>query len=242
MKTFQVIAILTVVAIAALVLLRPDSDRQSAPAIQGLPWQIEVSADGGSRVFGLALARSTLDDARVRFGDGMKIGIVAAKGEAGALEAYYDTVTAGVILGKMILVASLDPETLARLRERSIRRVYMSGTTYRYDLDPDDLPQALRAPIAAITFIPAANLDVETVLKRFGSPQERLRVSDRVEHFLYPDRGLDLLLDDQGKDVLQYVAPREFARLREPLTGSLPSSLDGYNSPGIKGEMPESGR
>jgi hypothetical protein len=39
-----------------------------------------------------------------------------------------------------------------------------------------------------------------------------------VEHFLYPAKGLDLILDRKGKEVLQYVAPRDFARLREPLT------------------------
>ncbi|MBI5041784.1 MAG: hypothetical protein HZB57_11490 [Gammaproteobacteria bacterium] len=221
MKTLPVIAFLIAVVIAAFVWLRPDSDHPSAPGIQdlpkGLPWQIEILANGNSRVFGLELAHSTLDDARGRFGDGMKIGIVAAQGEAGALEAYYDTVTAGVFLGRMILVAALDPETLAQLRERSIRRSYMNDTTYRYDLDPEDLSVALRTPIAAMTFIPAANLDAETVLKRFGPPQERLRTGDQLEHFLYPDKGLDVIVDDQGKDVLQYVVPREFARLREPL-------------------------
>lgn len=217
MKTLQIIAALIIVVIAAFVLLRPDSDQPPAPGIQGLPWQIETLANGSSQVFGLELAHSTLDDARVSFGDGMKIGIVAAQGEAGTLEAYYDTVTAGVILGKMILVASLDPETLTRLRERSIRRVYMNDTTYRYDLDPEDLPHALRAPIAAITFIPTASLDAETVLKRFGPPNERLRINDQVEHFLYPDKGLDVILDDKGKEVLQYVVPHDFARLREPL-------------------------
>jgi hypothetical protein len=217
MKTFQVIAFLIALAIAGFVLLRPDSDSPSAPDIHGLPWQIEILANGNSRVFGLELTHSTLEDTRGRFGDGMKIGIVAAQGEAGALEAYYETVTAGVLLGKMILVARLDPETLTRLRKRSIRRVYMNGATYRYDLNREDLPVALRAPIAVMTFIPSANLDAETVLKRFGVPKERLRVNDQVEHFLYPDQGLDLILDGQGKEVLQYVVPRDFARLREPL-------------------------
>jgi len=217
MKNLQVIALLIAVVFAAFVLLRPDSDQPASPGVHGLPWQIEILANGNSRVFGLELTHSTLDDARVRFGDGMKIGIVAAQGEAGALEAYYDTVTAGVLLGKMILVATLDSETLTQLRERSSRRVFMNDATYRYHLDRDDLPVALRAPIATMTFIPAANLDAETVLKRFGVPKERLRINEQVEHFLYPDQGLDLILDDQGKEVLQYVVPREFARLREPL-------------------------
>ncbi|MBU2477901.1 MAG: hypothetical protein KKA36_02335, partial [Gammaproteobacteria bacterium] len=148
------------------------------------------------------------------------VGIVAAQGEDGALEAYYNNVTAGVIVGKLILVAALDKATLIGLRERATQRVHMNDATYRYLLNNDDLLQSLRAPIATIAFIPVTDLDTETVLKRFGQPQERLRINEHVEHFLYPDRGLDLILDDNGKEVLQYVAPRDFARLREPLHDS----------------------
>ena len=224
MRVFQFIAILVVTVIAAFVLLRPQVDHSSLSDMRYLPWQIEILPEGGSRVFGLELKRSTLDDARVRFGDGMRIGVVAAQDEAGTLEAYYDNVTAGVILGRMILVADVDAETLMRLRERSVDRSHMNETTFRYVLDSEDLPLALRAPIAGITFIPAADLDAAMVLKRFGEPGLRVRIDARVEHFLYPDRGLDVLLDNEGKEVLQYVAPRDFARLRAPLEGAAPGS------------------
>lgn len=228
MKTFLAIAVVVAILIAAVLLLRPAGDRP-APPVEDLPWQIETLPDGGSRVFGLTLAQSTIGDARVRFGEDMEIGIVAARGEPGALEAYYNNVIAGMIMGKMILVATLDPAMLTRLRERAIKREYMRNTTYRYILDPDDLALAWRAPIVTITFIPAVSIDAETVLKRFGPPQERLRASEQVEHFLYPDKGLDLVLDAKGKEILQYVAPRAFARLREPLRGgAATSNPDGH--------------
>lgn len=225
MRTLRIIVALLAIAAAAYVWLSPDAGGPTPSVTHGLPWQIETLADGGSRVFGLELGKSTLDEARARFGDGMKIGIVAARGEAGALEAYYDSVMAGVILGRMILVADLDPQTLAAMRERSIDRSHMNETTFRYVLAQDDLSAALRAPIAAITFIPAADLDLEMVLKRFGAPQERLRVNEHIEHFLYPAVGLDLVIDTEGKEVLQYVAPRAFdARLREPLRQAGPAA------------------
>ena len=217
MKKSLAIAIVAVIVIATILLLHPAGQQPPAPPIEGLPWQIEMLANGDSRVFGLELGHSTIGDARARFGEDMEIGVIAGRGEAGSLEAYYDNVTAGVILGKMILVATLDKTTLERLRDRAIRKQYMHDTTYRYILDPDDLALVWRAPIATITFVPAVSIDAETVLKRFGPPQERLRASDQVEHFLYPDKGLDVALDNKGKEVLQYVAPREFARLREPL-------------------------
>jgi hypothetical protein len=54
-------------------------------------------------------------------------------------------------------------------------------------------------------------------VQRFGAPAERIRQGETLEHFLYPARGLDIVLDSKGKEVLQYVAPADFARLRAPL-------------------------
>jgi len=219
MKAFQVITflILAAIAIVAALMTRPRGDHPASEGVEGLPWQIEAMADGTSRVFGLELGRSTLEDARQRFGDDINVGVVAAPGEQGTLEAYFDNVTAGVITGRMILATTLASADVVGMRQRAIRRTLMNDATYRYDLNPQDLARALRTPIETITFIPAANIDAATVLARFGTPGERLQTQDHLEHFLYPHKGLDLIIDAKGKDVLQYVAPRDFARLREPL-------------------------
>src|SRR5574343_428421 len=76
---------------------------------------------------------------------------------------------------------------------------------------------ALPAPIRAMAFIPSAQLDEAVILERFGQPSERSRVNDHVEHLLYPAKGLDVVLDTKGKELLQYVAPARFDALRAPL-------------------------
>ena len=209
--------LVALIAVIILTALLRSGDQSTTLLTEGLPWQIEALPDGTSEVFGLALTHSTFGDARTRFGPDMEIAVIAAPGEPGALEAYYQNVTIGVFTGKMVLVADVGRETIAQLRQRAVKAKYMDSSTRKYILQQDDLAFAWRAPIAGITFIPAVSLDAETVLKRFGAPAERIRVDEQVEHFLYPQKGLDLMLDSQGKEVLQYVAPREFARLRAPL-------------------------
>jgi hypothetical protein len=93
----------------------------------------------------------------------------------------------------------------------------MESTTRRITLHPDDLAAADRLPIRAIAVIPTVNLDEATVVQRFGEPGERIVVSDKRTHLLYPKLGLDVVVDKDGKELLQYVAPQQFARLREPL-------------------------
>jgi hypothetical protein len=88
---------------------------------------------------------------------------------------------------------------------------------YKRQLHPDDRAAVASLTIRAIAVIPTVNLDEATVVQRFGEPGERIAVSDRRTHLLYPQQGLDVVLDMDGKELLQYVAPRDFARLREPL-------------------------
>jgi hypothetical protein len=212
------------VAVIVLTAVLRCGDQSAAPPAEGLPWQIKTLPDGTSEVFGLTLTRSTLGDARARFGQDVEIAVIAAPGEPGSLEAYFNNVTVGALMGKMVLVADMDKETVTRLRQHAVKVEYMDSTTRKYLLHRDDLALAWQAPIAGISFIPAVSLDAETVLKRFGAPAERIRVDERIEHFLYPEKGLDLILDSQGKEVLQYVAPRQFARLREPLIQAAPAN------------------
>jgi len=208
-------------ALLALPMLLPSGPgkRPDANPVT-LPWQIERLPDGGSRVFGLTLGRSTLADARQQLGGDVQVALIVAPGETGSLEAYYESIHAGAVKGKMVLTL----DTSLAQREQMIARArkvdYMQSAARRVELGADDLLQADRATIIAIAFIPAANLDEEVVLQRFGVPGERLRSSEHKEHFLYPDLGLELQLDAKGKEVLQYVAPRDFARLREPLATS----------------------
>lgn len=220
-QSFLILIVLAAVVVAAA-LLRPTTGEHNTQAIAGLPWQIEILPDGHSRVFGLTLDTSTLADARERFGTDMEVAVIAAPGEAGSLEAYYPQVTAGVLTGKMILTAALDKKSVEGMRQRAVKKQHMESSTRKFSLDPDDLAQAYDTPIGSITFIPSASFDADIAVSHFGQPAERIRSSAQVEHLLYPTKGLALTLDSEGKEILQYVTPKQFARLRDPLFNKAP--------------------
>ena len=211
--------LLAVVAATVALLALPFLLPAGRPPVgeQGLPWQVEPRADGSSQVFGLTLGSSTLADARARLGSDLQLALVVAPGEAPPLEAFHDRVEAGFVAGRMVLTADVPTARLEALLNRAKKAEFMESTTRRVTLADDDIPAAMAAPIAAIAFIPNVQLDEQMVLQRFGSPAQRLRASPTVEHFLYPERGLDVVLDSKGREVLQYVAPRHFERLRSPL-------------------------
>jgi len=204
MKYFLALLIVILVS-ASLVFLKSEEHASDEP-ITGLPWQIDNLPNGNTRVFGITLEQTTLGEAIELLGDDMDLAIIAAPGEAGSLEAYYSHYSAGPITGKLILVVDIAPDVLLTLRERA----FHDGGTRRYHLHPDDLPVAYRAPVSIITFLPSFNLDEDIVQDRFGTPAEVIQANEQQKHLLYPDKGLDLILNADSKELLQYLHPHAF--------------------------------
>lgn len=209
MKYFTVLLIIILAALA-LVLFTSDKqhsseERYSDEPLTGLPWQIDRLPGGDTRVFGITPGRTTLGDAIGLLGNDMELAIIAAPHETGSLEAYYSRYSFGPITGKLILVMDIAPGALSSLRQRA----FQDAGTRRHHLHPDDLPVAHRVPVKVINFLPSLDLDEEIAQARFGTPAEIIHASEQERHLIYPDLGLDLVLNTDGKDVLQYMRPDE---------------------------------
>ena len=186
------------------------------PVLDGLPWQVERSADGRTSVFGVAPGHSTLDELVAKFGSDHQLAVMQPAESESALEAYFPDVRVGFVTGKLVArIASSEAEREAWAKASPKARYTDSGAR-QYPLTSEDAAQARRNTIQALSFLPSARLDVDTLLARFGPPVTRL-THDGVEYFLYPDRGLTIALDNTGHAVFEYVAPTDFARLTAPL-------------------------
>ena len=213
MKYFLGLLLIALIAIGLLFFNgneQPGNEQRNDVPVTGLPWQIERLPDGDTRVFGITLGQTTLGEAIGLLGEDMKLALIAAPHESGAVEAYYSHHSAGPITGKMILVLDIPADVLSPLRERA----FQDGGTRRYRLHPDDLTVTYQAPVRFINFMPSFNLDEEIVQARFGTPAEVIQVGEQQQHWLYPDKGLDLILNADGKEVLQYLRPVEFSAHR----------------------------
>jgi hypothetical protein len=199
----------------------------------GLPWNITPLTGGATRILGpsgLVLSTdpsqaSTLADVQRLWAIEYQVGIVAATGETGALEAYVDPAQLGFVTGKLVVSTQLSPPVIEGMKARAAKVEFMESTTRRFTLANADLVTALKTPITAISLIPQAQLDADTVIQRFGPPAQRIKRGEgetEVEHLLYPDKGLDIAIAAKGKEVIQYVAPALFGRLMQPLQTAKP--------------------
>lgn len=200
-----------------ILLLLPLGRREDLPASVGPPWQIERLADGSTRVFGLSPGSSSFHDALERFGPQVEVALFQSpRGELTA-EAYFPSVRPAGIAGRLILTIDLDPAMLGMLRDRSPRQELLGTGNIRYTLHGDDVPRIQAARIRGMTFVPAIQLDESLVESRFGPAPERFSSAENTVHWLYPERGLDVTINRQAKEALQYVHPDDFAWIRAGL-------------------------
>jgi len=190
----------------------------------GLPWQVELSGDGRSHVFGLSLPGSTAGEVLDRYGDRAQLAVISRQGEPDALEMLIDPFQAGFIAGKLVLTVQADPQWLRAAAAAAAREERRDAQTVRRALAAPDVDRARGLPIDALAFIPSARLDEDAVTGRFGEPSERLERAG-VIYLLYAVRGIAVAVPAAGdgstaraRSVIQYVAPADFEqRLAAPV-------------------------
>ena len=167
-----------------------------------------------SRVFGLTLGGanlSTLADARRAFAEEFRLALLAPQDAPLALEAYFESVAIGPLTGKLVLGLAAPVQEIEAMRERAARpttwtlacassasamRIANAPSACRSPGFPSFPRQPRRRNHPAAAHLPSASRQDET-----------------LEHFLYPARGLDVVLDARAK---------ERAAVRR--TGGLPDS------------------
>jgi hypothetical protein len=182
-----------------------------------LPWKIELDGAGGSSVFGIALGKTTLAQARKILRDDGEVRMFRSGGERLAVEAYFQRIALSGLRADIVLALEVAPERLTAMFDRGLRLSTLPSGVQKVELAGEDVAQLADAPIAHLIYIPGPDLDEPLLLARFGEPAQRVPEGDGVVHWLYPDRGLDIAVNRDGREVFQYVAPARFELMVQPL-------------------------
>lgn len=184
-----------------------------------LPWQVERLPDGASRVFGVTLGRTTARELDRRLRSVPRVALFESPGGRLSLEAYYGTVTLGMFETRLDVTLGAAPDTLRAFEASAIARSPTVTGAWRMDLTETSVREALGLPIVGITYVPRVRYDEDLVLKSFGRPAARIVVAGGQTYWLYPDRGLALLRQADGRAMLHYVAPPAFPAVRARIEG-----------------------
>lgn len=210
-----IIGILVVVAATlSIALLLPDNSSSSP---ETLPWKIVHPTPETSKVFGITLGQSSLDETERAFKEQTEISLFKTPDGKMLVEAFFEEMNFNGLKAKFVLTIAVPPESLDGMFHRGLR-MNATPSGKRITLTPEDLEQVRKAPVASLTYLPNVKLEDTLISKRFGIPTERIReTKSGAEHWLYPQHGLDITLGGSEKPIFQYVSPNEFSLLRTPL-------------------------
>lgn len=187
-----------------------------------LPWHIEHPTPDTVRIFGLTLGQSTTNDAEKRFQEGAKPSLFKSPSGQLVAEIFFEQVNLAGLKSRIVINIAVPEAELQGMYERGLR---MSGTgtgsNKKITLAPDDIARVRLLPIDSLTYMPSGRLEEGIFSKRFGQPTQRIREKNSgAVHWLYPQNGLDITLGGEEKPVLQYVSPKNFDKLIQPLLAS----------------------
>jgi hypothetical protein len=192
-----------------------------------LPWHTRIDQAGHNQVFGFTLGETTLAQVREVFGDEGKINLfeTPGAGEPYEVEVFFEHIYLQSLRANFVMTLDLDQARLGEMYDHGLRISKLGSGSKKIKLDPTDVETLQQVPIRAITYLPQARLDEALLAKRFGEPSKRLTEEKTdIVHWLYPERGIDLGRDPDGKVVIQYVDPAAFPSLLAPLTAEAASA------------------
>lgn len=215
---------LSLVAVALAILL--PGGRQADPNPK-LPWEVRLTPAGTVNVFELSLDNSSLQEARRVFQMEGEINLFIGGDGKPALEAYFERVFLSGLRADFVLVLEADETLLQQLYDRGSRISLSSDTTRKVELGSEDRQLVSKLPIHLINYIPYANLDEALVVSRFGKPAQRITETETgITHWIYPDRGVSIGLNPEGKELIQYMPLEEIA----PFIGRIESNNRRYEA------------
>ncbi|MBL3588824.1 MAG: hypothetical protein JMN24_03395 [gamma proteobacterium endosymbiont of Lamellibrachia anaximandri] len=217
-KIFFWVLSLTLVALALALVLPGGRAPDPNPK---LPWDIKVDGTGVSEVFGLKLGSSTLQEARDILQDSGKVSLFVTKAGKPELEAYFERIFLSGLRADFVLVLEGDEETLQQIYDRGRRISRTTEVTRKVEIATEDQFLVATFPIKLINYIPQANLEAELLSSRFGEPLQKIPEAETgVVHWVYPEMGLSIGLNPDGKEVFQYAPPKEIDKLIQRLNES----------------------
>jgi hypothetical protein len=216
-KYLAIIILFSLFAIIVGILVPVDSTNQ----IKQAPWQIEFTTSGKTRVFGLTLQVSDLQDMEQHFHNSAELSLFNDKDHHKTVEAYFDKVELGGFNAKVVAVLDVNPQRLDTLYSRGSRISSLGDSRSKITLSSADRSSLKNSIIKSIAYLPSVSLSDQLLLNRFGEPSQKIQEKDNeTQHWLYPELGLDIARNASNKAVLQYVSITDFSDLVRPLIGN----------------------
>ena len=126
------------------------------------------------------------------------------------LEAYFEE-------NQIIIGLEVNDDLLEKIKNNGVNPFVFPDGVVKVGVGKQESAAVKTLLVNSLTLISHNRVNLEQFEQRFGKTGQIIQTTDGNIHFLYPDLGLDLTRGPEGADALQFVNPKQFARLLDPL-------------------------
>jgi len=182
--------------------------------VTNLPWQITVLNPQVLHVFDINVGKDTLGQADKILLSEYELAWFENEDQSINLEAYFLRVSLSGLRARVVLELDTEGLDIDYLKKNSGKPEILKSRSIKYPLD-DLLHVMSERIIKSLTYIPKSSVDAEMLKRRFGQAKEVVKADDNTEFWLYPEKGLVIMLNHRGKEAFQYIPTSDFHRLKK---------------------------
>jgi len=165
------------------------------------PWNINILDNNKTRIFGITLGKTTIQDANQIFASFPETRLMEKDGKLQLLAHYHDLQFSGLI-ADIELSYMLDNDELQKLKDSAVAN---SQTEYPGLVLTKAIEIALlNTHISSLIYKPSVDYEIDIILQRFGTAEIEQKISENESLWIYPEFGLNILINDKGSDVFTY--------------------------------------
>lgn len=215
-------ALLMIVPLAlwAIWTLSSTSDAEKEAATRS--WNAEVNEHGQLTVLGVTIGKNSLKEAEKILKSHSEQALFLSPEESGkkpVIEAFFSKTPDG---SKLILSLMASDELIEKIISNASAPMAFPSGNIKFKIASEHLKQIEGLTVSGLTSIPRIKITPDMLLNQFGAPEKTVPNGD-IMHHLYPEIGLDAILDRSGEVMLQFVSPANFQEALE-LSGVLPKT------------------
>jgi len=193
----------SIILLGLFVLIQPE--RESIDQTS-LPWNAYFDEQGELHALGITLNQTTLREAMALYGKDVEIRIFTDQdGSNKTAEAYFPTMYIGSIKAAAAVNLVVPADELEAVYNRGAKISPTTSGGREVKLNSQDNLDFLDRTIESITLIPRKNLDQRAIEMRFGEPDRREMQEDGLERLFFNQIGLEMIIDPDGPEALQYI-------------------------------------
>ncbi len=163
------------------------------------PWNIDIVQNNNIRVFGITLGKTRIQDANQILASFADTRLVKNENRLQLIAVYNELNLAGLI-AEIELLYDLDEAKLAELKKSAEQDDKLNSMHLPENIEMD----LLTAVVSKLTYKPSVDYEIDIILQRFGPAASEEKINENVEHWTYPDIGLEIIIDKQGPDQFIY--------------------------------------